>query len=89
MLTHYAQHHAHSGQDALDRYLNSDRITSRIIWENVRVRVVHSVHGCLFFEDTVLDKSFSQHIDLVRRQYSGNAHGVINDNCQSQVEISH
>jgi hypothetical protein len=76
-LTHYAEHHAHFSHDALNRYLNGDRITSRIIWENVRVHVVHSAHGYLIFDDTVLDKSFSQRIDLVRRQYSGNAHGVI------------
>jgi hypothetical protein len=29
------------------------------------------------FDDTVVDKNHSQQIDLVRRQYSGNAHGVI------------
>jgi hypothetical protein len=75
-LTHYAEHHAHFSYDALNRYLNGDRITSRIVWENIRAHVIHSVHGYLIFDDTVLDKSFSQRIDLVRRQYSGNAHGV-------------
>jgi len=29
------------------------------------------------FDDTVLDKNFSHAIELVRRQYSGNAHGII------------
>ena len=29
------------------------------------------------FDDTVVDKDFSHKIELVRRQYSGNAHGVI------------
>jgi len=29
------------------------------------------------FDDTVADKNFSHKIELVRRQYSGNAHGVI------------
>ena len=29
------------------------------------------------FDDTVVDKNFSHTIELVRRQYGGNAHGVI------------
>jgi hypothetical protein len=31
----------------------------------------------VIFDDTVADKNFSHEIELVRRQYSGNAHGVI------------
>jgi Transposase DDE domain len=31
----------------------------------------------LIFDDTVADKNFSHQIELVRRQYSGNAHGII------------
>jgi hypothetical protein len=31
----------------------------------------------LIFDDTVLDKNFSHKIELVRLQYSGNAHGLI------------
>ena len=34
-------------------------------------------HGFLVFDDSVMAKNFSRHIELVRRQYSGNAHGVI------------
>jgi hypothetical protein len=33
--------------------------------------------GILIFDDTVSDKRFSQNIELVRRQYSGNEHSVI------------
>jgi len=29
------------------------------------------------FDDTILDKNFSHRIELVRRQYSGNAHGIV------------
>jgi hypothetical protein len=29
------------------------------------------------FDDSVLDKNFSHNIELMRRQYSGNAHGII------------
>ena len=36
-----------------------------------------SKNGYVVFDDTVIDKNFSHQIELVRRQYSGNAHGVI------------
>ena len=33
--------------------------------------------GYLVFDDSVIDKNYSKHIESVRRQYSGNAHAVI------------
>ena len=39
--------------------------------------MVLSAQGYVLFDDTVLDKHHSRRIGLVRRQYSGNAHGVI------------
>ena len=76
-LTHYAQHHARFSHDAIKRYLQGEKLTSRLIWENVRSQIVFSAHGCLVFDDTVLDKNFSDKIELAKRQYSGNAHDVI------------
>jgi len=34
--------------------------------------------GYVIFDDTVSDKQYARNIALVRRQYSGNAHGLIN-----------
>ena len=76
-LTYHAEHHAHFSHDALNRYLRGEKITSRLIWEIVRSQVVRSAAGYLVFDDSVLDKNFSNKIELVRRQYSGNAHGII------------
>jgi hypothetical protein len=76
-LTNHAEHHAHFSHDAVNRYLRGDKLTSRLIWENVQSQVVLSPQGYLIFDDSVLDKNFSHNIELVRRQYSGNAHGVI------------
>ena len=45
----------------------------------MRPRLVFSARGYVLFDDTVLDKHHRRHIELVRRQYSGNAHGVITD----------
>jgi hypothetical protein len=31
----------------------------------------------IFFDDSVLDKRYSEEIEMVRRQYSGNEHGIL------------
>ena len=76
-LTNFAEHSAHFSHDAINRYWADDQITPRLVWENVQASVVQVDDGYLVFDDTVLDKDFSQRIELVRRQYSGNAPGLI------------
>jgi hypothetical protein len=76
-LTNFADHSERLSHDAVNRYLRGARITPRLIWDNVRSQVVVTEQGYLIFDDTVLDKNYSHAIELVRRQYSGNAHGVI------------
>ena len=76
-LTNYADHHEHFSHDALNRYLRGERLTSRMIWESVKPLLESTENGILIFDDSVLDKNHSHKIELVRRQYSGNAHGII------------
>lgn len=76
-VTNYADHTEQFSHDMANRYLAGDEIRPRLVWENVCNQVVPSVYGFLVFDDTVIDKNYSQQIELVRRQYSGNAHGVI------------
>jgi hypothetical protein len=77
-ITNYADHTQEQiSHDAINRYLRDDRLTPRLVWENVRSQIAPSAHGYLVFDDTVLDKNFSHKIELVRRQFSGNAHGLI------------
>ena len=76
-LTYFAEHSQSFSHDAVKGYLEEDKLTARMVWENVRGQVVRSERGYLAFDDTVLDHNSSFKIDLVRRQYSGNAHGVI------------
>ncbi len=76
-LTNFADHSERFSHDAVNRYLRGERITPRLVWDNVRSQVVETERGYLVFDDTVLDKSYSSAIELVRRQYSGNAHSVI------------
>lgn len=76
-LTNYADHFPNFSHDAINRYLRSAKMTSRMVWEHVKGSVIQSSRGCIIFDDSILDKNHSHHIELVRRQYSGNAHGLI------------
>ncbi len=76
-LTNFADHSERLSHDAVNRYLRGEKITPRLIWDNVRSQLVLTERGYVIFDDTVLDKNYSHAIELVRRQYSGNAHGVI------------
>jgi hypothetical protein len=76
-LTYFAEHSLGLSHDAVKGYLEEDKRTARLVWEQVRGQVVSSEQGYLAFEDTVLDHNRAAKIELVRRQYSGNAHAVI------------
>ncbi len=76
-LTYFADHSPGFSHDAVKRYLEEDKLTARLMWEQVRRQVVESEQGYLAFDDTVLDHDTARRIELARRQYSGNAHAVI------------
>jgi hypothetical protein len=76
-LTNFADHSEEMSHDAINRYLKNDRVTGSDVWRQVKGDVVHSSNAYVVFDDTVLDKNHSRRIELVRRQYSGNAHGLI------------
>ena len=76
-LTNFADHSEKFSHDAINRYLQGERITPRLVWDNVEGQVIRTPKGYIVFDDTVLDKNYSFAIELVRRQYSGNAHSVI------------
>jgi hypothetical protein len=76
-LTNFADHSQQYSHDQLNRYLRGDKLTPRLLWEQVKNSIVTSPDGYLLFDDTVADKNYSFAIELVRRQYSGNAHAII------------
>jgi len=76
-LTNFAEHAEKFSHAAANRYLAGDEIRPRLVWENVKGQVMQTPYGFLVFDDTVIDKNFSKSIELVRSQYSGNAHKVI------------
>ena len=76
-LTNFANHSNKFSHDKINRFLKVEKITPRLIWDNVESQLVPTESGYLIFDDTVLDKNYSFSIELVRRQYSGNAKKVI------------
>ena len=76
-LTNFADHSSKFSHDKINRFLKGEKITPRLVWDNVESELVTSESGYIIFDDTVLDKNYSFDIELVRRQYSGNAKKVI------------
>ncbi len=76
-LTNFADHTDKFSHDAINRYLAGEKITPHLVWENVKGQVEQIAEGYLVFDDTVVDKNFSFKMDLVQRQWSGDAHGII------------
>lgn len=52
-----------------NQFLQQERITPRLVWDNVRAQVDADEYGYLLFDDTVLDKRHAFNIELVYRQY--------------------
>ena len=64
-LTYFADHTTRFSHDAPTRYLRRDRITSKQIWQQAKRDLVLSKNGFIVFDDSVLDKNHSRHIELV------------------------
>jgi hypothetical protein len=75
--TYLAEHSSDLAHDAVRRYLLGERLKAGEVWEAVHSDIHLSARGCLIFDDSVLDKNHARHMDLVRRQYSGNEGRVI------------
>ena len=75
--TNLADHGAALSHDVLTRYLAQKKLTPRLLWEKVQSLIESCLEGYLIFDDVVLEKIHSTKIQGFRRQYSGNAHGII------------
>lgn len=76
--TNLADHVEELSHDSVHRFLKDSKLSPRMVWDRVKDQIVFSQSGCIIFDDTVLEKVFSFKIEAVRRQYSGNKHGIIN-----------
>jgi hypothetical protein len=76
-ITNLAEHLEAISHDKINRYLLSEKLTPRLLWDNVKQVIERDEKAYLIFDDTVVDKRYSEEIELTRWQYSGNEHGVI------------
>ena len=72
-----AEHLENISHDKINYYLKTEKLTPRLLWDNVKNLIVPDEDAYIIFDDTVLDKRFSEEIEIVRRQYSGNEHGIV------------
>ncbi len=76
-LTNLAEHLEQISHDKINRYLKNEKLTPRLLWDNVKDILQLSDSAYIVFDDTVLDKRYATEIETSKRQYSGNQHGVI------------
>jgi hypothetical protein len=62
--------------DSISRWLSDAKCQPKDIWNEAKPQVLSTL-GVLIVDDTILDKSRSDKIELVRYQYSGTVHDVI------------
>ena len=55
-----------------NRYLKGEKLTPRLLFEQVQPLLEADSKAYLIFDDTVLEKSFGPSIKLTRKQWSGN-----------------
>jgi hypothetical protein len=76
-LTHMADHLQSFSHDTINRYLRGEKLSPRLLWEQVQPMLKLDPGAYVVFDDTVLDHSFGPRIEMVRRQWSGNQKSVI------------
>lgn len=72
-----AEHLDRVSHDAVSDYLQRERHTARTLWKLAQSLIDDSPSAFLLIDDSVQDKRYSRKIELVKRQYSGNEHGLV------------
>lgn len=75
--TYFADHAQGLSHDGVRNYLKKDKITTSMIYKQVKDEIIPTEEAYLVFDDTVADKNYSRKIAMVRRQWSGNAKHII------------
>nr|MDZ8047179.1 transposase [Nostoc sp. DedQUE02] len=76
-LTKLAEHLEQISHYKINSYLNNEKLTQRLLWDNVKDIIEVSENANLVFDDTEIDKRYAIEIQTTKRQYSGNEHRVI------------
>jgi hypothetical protein len=60
-----AEHLEQISHDKINRYLKNEKLTPRILWDNVKDLITTSVNACVIFDDTVIDKTYAIEMSIV------------------------
>ena len=75
--THLAAHLPEVSHDQVNRFLRDSSFSSSQLRELVAPLLNDSLEAFLLVDDSVQDKRYSRLIELTKRQYSGNVHGLV------------
>ncbi len=73
-----ANHLEQVSHDAVSDYLAREKATARQVWELAKEVIKDDEKTYLIVDDSVQDKRYSRKIELVKNQYSGAEHGLVN-----------
>lgn len=76
--THMADHKEQISHDMVNRFLRQECLDSNHLWTLVTPHLTDSADAFLIVDDSVQAKRYARFIDLAKRQYSGNEHGIVN-----------
>jgi Transposase DDE domain len=75
--TYFGERHKKTSHDQLNRTMREAKVRPRHVWQAARGDVIEDADGYLLFDDTVLNKEYSEKIEIAKRQYSGAEHGIV------------
>jgi hypothetical protein len=75
--TYLADHVEGLDHNSIYRYLKNEKLTPKLIWENVKDTIIYSSNGKIIFDDCVLPKKHSRKIEGSKTQYAGCEKGLV------------
>jgi hypothetical protein len=66
-LTNLADHLETISHDQINQYLRREKLTPRLLWEQVQPVIIARKNGYIIFDDTVIDKRYSEDIELTKK----------------------
>lgn len=75
--TNMAEHKENLSHDVVSDFLRKSRFTPAQLWSAVQSHIEDTDSSVIIVDDSVQDKRYSNFIELVKRQYSGNVHGLV------------
>ncbi|RCJ31857.1 hypothetical protein A6769_08335 [Nostoc punctiforme NIES-2108] len=64
-ITNLAEHLESISHDKINYYLKTEKLTPRLLWDNVKDVVEPDDNGYIIFDDSILDKRYSEEIEIV------------------------